>query len=237
MENKGVSIFEIVSKGDVVVGSMLDELIRAVENSNFNPATPIFRVVNFCPIRGEIAMDVAGAVLDMNNSRIDDADASHYLEYEKFQIYTAEWVAEMSVGGEWYGDHQGYADFSGRLEGWCVSEPDRDMDEVVPGFAKFGVPLSQPPLGRIGVVVRYHYIYEHYGTWCYSFYCGFEAFKYADNPDKAFKFRSEEPIELNKPQFRGGDFGMYVEESPDLRDEDVEAQLRATLTTINKGGE
>lgn len=232
MENKGVSIFEIVSKGDIVVGSMLDELIRSVVNHNFNPSAPILRVVDFSPINGETDMDVAGAILEMNNSRINE-DVSYYQEHEKFQIYAAEWYAEMWVGGEWYGDYQGYADFSGWLEGWCVFKPVRDTAKVIPGFAKFGEPLSQLRSGRIGVVVRYHYIYKDYGTWRYSNYCGFEAFKYADKPDKAFKFRSEEPIELNKPKFDGDSFGMYVEDSPDLKAEDVESQLRAALTANN----
>lgn len=232
MEKKGVSIFDVIRKDDVVVGSMLDELIRAVEAYGFNPAAPILRVVDSSSC--EIDMDIAGAISAMNNARIRYEGATCYLtEGDSFEIYAAEWYAEMQEEGEyrqenqWGEEDEGYMYFPEWPSGWCVSEP-RNTAKVTPWFLKFGVPLSQPPLGRIGITVRRYYLDED-GSFYYDLDDDFEAFKYADKPDEAFTLRSEELIELNKPEVNPYGCNMVVEVSPDLQEDDVKARLLAAL--------
>lgn len=231
-----VSIFDVVSKGDIVVGSMLDELIRAVEKNNFNPAAPILRVVDYRLMFGESDLDIVSAISAMNNARIRYEGTTCYLvDGDAFQIYAAEWYAEMHEEGEWEqaeDDREGgYRYFPDWPSGWCVSEP-RNTAEVTPWLTKFGVPHSQPPLGRIGIAVRYYYLDEEDGSLHRDWDCDFAAFKYADKPDEAFKLRSEELIELNKPQFNFYGYGMYVEWSPDLTEAAVKARLLAALAAV-----
>lgn len=234
---KGVSIFDVVSKSDIVVGSMLDELIRAVEANGFNPAAPIARVVDYRPLV-ESDLDIASSIVAMNNARICREGSTCYLvDGDGFQIYASEWYAEMQEEGEyrqenqWGEEDEGYMYFPDWPSGWCVSEP-RTTAKVTTWLTKFGTPLSQPPIGRIGIAVRYYYLDEEDCSFHRDLDCDFEAFKYADKPDEAFKLRSEELIYLNKPQFDFYGYGMYVEWSPDFTEAAVKAQLQASLAAV-----